>query len=318
MTVNGNLIRTVIDNDLRNIEQVHVKDFDCRFMDFVILNPLGEIMVGTNMHDKIIAIDVKTGNRVAEYIVNDISCIRENPLYPFIAIGTNTGLVELLSFYRSNNPTQLTNFYLSHGIIMIIQFSDDGAYMAVFDGDRNIFLIKGLPGGTIDVVYHLETVTLLYQPTFFVCGNEVKIVSLQQDSNNNSSSKIVHITISLTTDNCNIALMDLPKKYTQLKRKRNTNSIYYAVRYSSNEIDVIELLNNGDDCVDLKIILTIKVKHQVPYFQINVDRFHLLTWGMDGLTTVYDVKSDKLLAFFVAQDRNSMGVKQARCDPLHQ
>ncbi|XP_055617976.1 cilia- and flagella-associated protein 43 isoform X2 [Toxorhynchites rutilus septentrionalis] len=318
MTVDGNFIRTVIDNDLKNIEHVPVKEFGCRFTDFIILNPLGEVMAGTNMYDKIIFIEMKSGIRVAEYAIDNMSCIQENPMYPFIAIGTSNGLVQLLSFYRSNDPLLLTDFHLSHGVILSIQFSEHGAHMAVFDKDKNIFLIQGLPGGVMEVVYHLETTTLLFQPTFSVFENDIQIFSLQQDSDTHSSSKIYQLTISLTTGNSETMLLDLPRKYTQLERKQNTNSKYYAVRYLSNEIDIIELIKNQNNDVNIKIDLTIKVKHQVPYFQIYADKFHLITWGMDGLTTIYDVKSDKLVAFFVAQDRNGLGVKRARCDPLHQ
>ncbi|EDS39049.1 conserved hypothetical protein [Culex quinquefasciatus] len=102
--------------------------------------------------------------------------------------------------------------------------------------------------------------------------------------------------------------------WNQLWNMRAPETFTLLLYYSASD----ELNNGSDNKLTAKICSTIKVKHQVQNFQISVDQFHMTTWSIDGLVTIYETKSDKLLAYFIAHDRNKMGAKLMRCDLMHQ
>ncbi|XP_065080968.1 cilia- and flagella-associated protein 43 [Ochlerotatus camptorhynchus] len=317
-TVGGNLVRTMVDNDLRNVDFIPVKEFDCQFTNLVVLSPLGESLIACNALNGLIAINVKTGARISEYTVPEMSCMVENPMYPFVAVGTCNGIVLLVSFICPEEPTELTAFHLSHVAITSIRFSTDGSYLAAFDKQQNVFFIKGVPGSTMDVIQHYKGSEFQFQSTFNVNENAISIIGMLSESGMGHTRKIIRITISLHDGNRREEIGFSPKEYTQLERKTDGSAKLYAVCLLTNEIDVLQLESEGDGKLNVQICSTLRVKHQVPYFQINVDQFHLITWSIDGLVSIYDAGSDKLLAYFLGHDRTRLGIKLARCDPLHQ
>uniref|UniRef100_A0A1Q3G5D0 Cilia- and flagella-associated protein 43 n=1 Tax=Culex tarsalis TaxID=7177 RepID=A0A1Q3G5D0_CULTA len=318
-TKGGKLVRTVVDNDARNVEFITIKALDCQLTNFVPVNPLVEYLVATNSSDELMVIEVKTGARLVSCTVEQMSCIKENSTLPFVAVGTHDGIVNLFSVYNPTEVKPLTEFHLSHASVSNIQFSENGEYMAVFDDDGNIFFIKGLPGGTMDIIHHFETSANLISPSFNVFEECMQIVCLVQEKQSNVvQSTIMQIAIYLVDGSRRVNSCQPLQQYSQLERKPNTISKFYAIKKLSNEIDVLELHNDGDNRLIPKVCSTIKVKHQVHNFHISVDQFHLTTWSIDGLVTIYETKSDKLLAYFIAHDRNKMGTKLMRCDLMHQ
>lgn len=317
-SMNGNLVRTVVDNDIRNVEFITVREFDCQLSYFVLLRPLGEILIACKASDNLIAIEVKSGNRIAEYNAPNVKCVVENPVYPFVAIGTLDGIVSLISFFNPTEPCELTSFHLSHAAIKFILFCSDGSHLAAFDEKMNVFFIKGLPGNTMNVVHHYEAPENLLQFTFDVNENVMSIVGSLSENELEPTSDIVRISISLIDGTRREEKGITSKQYSQLEYKMNGSGRLYGICLLSNEIDVIELEGDSTGRLSIQICSTIKVKHQVPQFQIFVDQFHLITWSIDGLVTIYDATSDKLLAYFLAHDRTRLGVKLARCDPSHQ
>lgn len=191
--------------------------------------------------------------------------------------------------------------------------------MAVFDVDGNIFFIKGLPGGTMDIIHHFEKPANLISPSFSVSEECMKMICLVQEKQSNVvQSTIMQIAISLADGSHKVNSCQPLHQYSQLERKPNTISKFYAIKKLSNEIDVLELYSDSHNRLTAEVCSTIKVKHQVHNFHISVDQFHLTTWSIDGLVTIYETKSEKLLAYFIAHDRNKMGTKLMRCDLMHQ
>ncbi|XP_058814019.1 cilia- and flagella-associated protein 43 isoform X2 [Topomyia yanbarensis] len=317
ITTSGNLVCTLVDNDIRNVHSLPIKELSCQVKTIVIVNPLGDTLVCSNFIDELIIASVATGARLSKYAVGQMHCIQEHPLYPFIVVGTYTGIVQLLSLHRPEEPSLLTDFHLCHVAIKSIRFSNDGLYIAVFDVDNNLFCIKGLPGGSMDVIYHVVLPENLPRPIFSVRNNTIEIVGLMNDRSR-ITSQVMHISIALENKISIFQIKELTKKYAELDKKIDGDSLYLAIAYRTNDIDILEIIYESDACLRIKKCGTIKVKHQVPQFMIHVDQFHIVTWSIDGLISIYDSKTDKLLAFFVDGNRTNGGIQLARCDPLHQ
>ncbi|XP_053698844.1 cilia- and flagella-associated protein 43 [Sabethes cyaneus] len=319
ITSNGNLVLTTVDNDLRNVEHVPVMEFEMQFTCFLFVNPLTEVVVGLNSASELIVIDVKTGMKLAKYFIDKISCMQEHPLYPFISVATLTGIVYLVSLYRPEKPCLLADFYLGYCTISRIRFSEDGLYMVVIDERNNVFVIKGLPGKQMDVIYHcsISITENISHPILMVSAENIEIIALVANNEKEPSNKLTIIVISVCNGKHNITTEELQKKYIQFERKfgcLSGSNRMYAVGYLTNEIDILEIVEDDTKCLQVKIVSTIEVKHQIPHFSIYANQHHLSTWSIDGLVTIFDVKTDKLLAFFITEHHIDGGILLARAD----
>ncbi|XP_055586101.1 cilia- and flagella-associated protein 43 isoform X2 [Uranotaenia lowii] len=319
-TVTGSIIRMTVENEPRNVIFSTVKHFNCGFTEFVLLNPLGEIVLATSISKEIVVFEVESGSKLNSFTIEAMSCIRANPLYPFIAVGTLSGTVTLVSVYNAREHKILADFHLSNNSIVNVEFSEDAANMAVCDDSRNMFILKGLPGSNIEVVFHLEMSEVLQQPLFYANDGIFQILGLVEENDLQMCDTLQAVTINPISKNFQTGVVSLPKKYCQIERKWNHINRFYAIVSLSNDIDILDLnFGENEEEITIKIFSTFKVKHQIPYFQIGLsDQFHMISWSVDGLASLYDAKTDKLLAYFISHDRAQNGIQAVRTDPLHQ
>lgn len=317
ITLNGDLMQIIVDNDVRNVELIMHTEFEGQFTDILFINPLTEVIVGLNNSSELIIMNVKSGMKLAKYVIDNISCMQEHPLYPYIVVATSTGVVYLVSLYNPEEPCLLADFYLSYNYISKIRFSEDGLYMAVIDEDNNIFIIEGMPGKQMDVVYHCKTTENMLYPVLMVSNKNIEIIALISNEEKKPANTIAVTVISVSCGRHHFTTEKLQKKYIQIERKFGCQSRLYAVRYLTNEIDILEVIHDDNHCLNIQIASTIKVKHQVPHFSICADQYHLTTWSFDGMVTIFGGRTDKLLAVFITEHRIDGGVFLAKADSNH-
>lgn len=108
----------------------------------------------------------------------------------------------------------------------------------------------------------------------------------------------------------------MEKHYLHITKLVDEHEIFFAVPHLSTEVHLLKLPENEEDPVE--VIETIHTFHQVRFISAYATVNHLLTWGIDGVLSVYEVKTRKLLIAFVVHNRQLFGVARAAIDPLLQ
>lgn len=74
-------------------------------------------------------------------VFNTTAC-QSQPNLPIVALGNGNGTLQLISVYRPEHPTIITEFYLSSFSIMNIQYAHSGSVIVVIDEANDIFVLK--------------------------------------------------------------------------------------------------------------------------------------------------------------------------------
>ena len=306
-TVNGNLVKIVMENDQRAVSFETIKEYDINFSSFIMLSPIGNVLVTVNQFNSINVLSVENGEKLATIETANHSCLKGNTVYPYIAVGSTTGVVFLVSLFDPKRPKMLTEFHLSYHHIYDIIFSENGSSMYVFDKGMNVFRIQGFPGGIMNVTLHVTLNNLIIEPILTENESEIEILALKK-----ASDKLLKLTVD-RDEEVKEETFILPMKYNTIMRIFEKPTLFFAIPYLSKKIHVICL---SDD--KIQILKEIKTEHRVNSFNAYVDQFNLITWGLDGMVNIFDVANYNQIAGLICHNRHSMGIKEARCDALHQ
>lgn len=309
-TTDGSLFKIIMDGDHVNFSKI--KDYDRSYVSFLLIYPFGSHLVVVDSFNIISVLSVKTGLKLSTIKITDQTIIRANPLYPFIAIGNLSGNIFLVSLVNPEQPEILTEFHLSHKAITDLQFSDAGNYLFVIDVEINIFIIKGIPGGKMEIIEHLKEDLQIVD--FFVTETKdvfnVFVLQKFQEHPSLGGNSLVKI---MNLNDGSIVRMDyhLPAHYTSILPVIGSGTTFYGTRYLARNIEMLEI---EDDTVFLSGI--IETPHQLKHIEGYNNKHKLITWSMDGITAIYDAQKGNILeAAFVAHNRHNLGVKRACCDP---
>lgn len=108
----------------------------------------------------------------------------------------------------------------------------------------------------------------------------------------------------------------LQKYYLHISKLVDEDVTFFAVPHLSTEVHLLKLPEDANNPVE--VIETIYTFHQVRFISAYTTAYHLLTWGIDGVLSVYEVKTRKLLITFVVHNRQLFGVARASIDPMLQ
>lgn len=65
----------------------------------------------------------------------------ENPEFCYVALGYDTGVVELVSIYKPEQPTLMTSFYLCSHPIHSLKFFEQGRVLVAAFLDTGLFFV---------------------------------------------------------------------------------------------------------------------------------------------------------------------------------
>lgn len=108
---------------------------------FGILNPLGELLAAINEFDQFLVLDIITAKQIAVLLIQNIEYMLVHPTYPIVALGSNCGIVYLVSIYEANSPNILTEFHLCTHRIIEMKFTPNGSTIVIFDESLHFFVI---------------------------------------------------------------------------------------------------------------------------------------------------------------------------------
>lgn len=143
--------------------------------------------------------------------------------------------------------------------------------------------------------------------------NILMLLKADNAAQNFVSNLLVKLSINLETEEKLIDHLELPGNYVKIAPIFGSASQFYGVQYCSTKIDILQILDNAD----IEILQVLDTPHQLRYLNLYCNRFHLISWGIDGIVAIYD-SNKQLLTSVVAHNRHSLGVKQARCDSTGQ
>lgn len=301
ITVNGKLYKLIL--DAQHLDFLRLKEYDCGFKYFCLIEPLGRHILTVNTEDSVNIFCVESGQKISSIQIEDHTIIKANPMYPYLAVGTNHGNVILMSVLNVEQPKILTEFHLSHFPISSIVFGDTGDLSLVTDGEGNIFVMSGVPGDNIDVIFHTKEEKPTNFQIILKTNDEINFLGLSECS-------IMKYTISLENSKKDFQKNEiaLPKKYTEILNVPRSENLFYAIKLSSKVIEKIRIHDKFIEVIDV-----IETNHHMAAFQISKCGMYLMTWGiLDGLVTVIDSSSKyEVLTNFGAHNRHSLGTKIA-------
>lgn len=141
------------------------------------------------------------------------------------------------------------------------------------------------------------------------------LMLLKSDDTNKKfcSNHLVRLSINLKNEEKCIDHLELPGNYIKIAPIFGFAKKFYGVQYCSNKIDILQILENRE----IKIVQVLDTFHQLRHVNLYCNRFHLITWGIDGIVNIFD-SNNSLLSSVVTHNRYCLGVKQARCDSTGQ
>lgn len=312
-TINGGLYRIILMSDGERLSIIKIKDFEKTFVSFNMLYPTGDHLIVADVANEIHVMSIETSRLVAKLSITNHTVIQSHPIYPLIAVGTVDGSLYFMSLIDPEQPAMLAEFSLSRQFIVGMRFSDAGHFLVAIDEDSNIFIISGEPGGQMEVFHHLKEE--MEFADFFIIENDEKleIIMLQKSTDHpkrgsNLLQFIVPFDKPLDTERNE---WTLPSSYICIVPIIGSSKSFYGIRYGVRYIEILDFENGSIVLADI-----IETPHQLKHIEGYNDGSHLVTWSLDGIVAVYDVKNNnELISAFVAHNRHNLGTKLARCDP---
>lgn len=182
----------------------------------------------------------------------------------------------------------------------------------------NVFYLQGEFGRSMQVKmrYTLHDGPLDF--TITQLDDHTKLlVALTTDQGSSDFFSDSLVTIAMEEPPTEHVVASLPHAYTRLRSNlKMARKSFLAARYNSKIIDVIDIhRGSGDDQLSFEILKSIEGGHHLNYMDIALDKYHLITWSLDGLVFVYDLSDWGLLCKRQMNNRYTYGVRCAMCTP---
>ncbi|KAG5881166.1 hypothetical protein JTB14_024580 [Gonioctena quinquepunctata] len=297
----------------------HLKPHMSAISDFCLISPVGEYLVAVRKEKILDVFHVETGNFISTYeLPRKAVTVTENPEFPYLAIGYENGLVELISAYNHEKLSFMTSFHLSSNAIKKIEFFEEGRILVAGALDvGEIFIIEGTPGTQMKITAHVNTKCQIVDYMLVASKSCNRLFVLPVTSKFLAGNKIIRYCI-ITAENINIKeyfFESSDSLYHGLvpSKKVNRDRVFYALPFSSRTIHVIET-RRGSPLI--KITEEIKSGHQMRHFGTRISKRHGLTWGFDGFVMARCDGFAREVGMSLAHHRYLGGVSKAYIDPL--
>lgn len=280
-------------------------------------------------------------NCTKSYSTDTITCITSNPVYPYVAIGFQSGKLELVSVVDPKQMLTMAEFYLSDWPITKVAMSRSGNVMATANLAFGIFYIISEMKIITSIDYRRPIVDYAIDesPIYFHL-----IMLILKDEKVLGTNKIIEKLISKTEGIVKKRVFETPSQVPVVEAQEKPESgllseEHVALTYYSQKQDnysqvsilrVGNITNKTNTVVYLKTVqsssicrIELKTKrismlnqwptyHFLRFVKMYDANTHLLTWGQDGLVIIRSHDMQKIYAVFAPHHRKDLGITKVR------
>nr|CAI5834168.1 unnamed protein product [Callosobruchus analis] len=316
------LVAITIDDDIIKISNVdgisYLKNEQSQINDICLIYPEGKYVVALR-HEKILMLyEVATGQVVSSLeLGKHLLCMVENPQFPYIAVGTDDGYIDLVSFYNAQKPKKMTSFHLYSKPFQKMYFFEQGMILVAANMDEGIFfIIEGCPGTQMKVVAQVLAERQIVDFMLVASKACYRLFAIPVTGNQLSGNRILRFCV-LSKEEINVKEFEIEQDalYHRLlpMTDLNRDRIFYALPCKNRSIHILET-KRGDPLA--KFAGEIKTGHQLRKFQMSINQDHAVTWGFDGFVIVRTADFEDCIGWCVPHHPYVAGVQKAYVDPL--
>ncbi|XP_052868126.1 cilia- and flagella-associated protein 43 [Anopheles cruzii] len=314
VTTDGIIMRTVLDNDVRNVEFRMLKDLDIGYGYGGICGHHKQ-MAGIKKDGTIRLMKLDSGAAGSTTHVSLLQCIASHPLLPVLVVGTANGTLKVIVVTKEQ-VKEVASLYLSRHSIERVKFDIvDGDFCAALDKARNLSILAIGPSFELSLVQVLKNHPAVNDLFFWCSAEEVLFVEPIRCAEGIGYKQIEFIVKQHTAEAATATTLAAPHEYTQMLPRRSQATLFlYAHRIRSNVIDILELRRSGG-ILSVVIEKTITTPQTALHLELGVDERYLYVWSIDGQLTLYDVQADeKPLCRLNFDGRYNGGIHQVSLD----
>ncbi|KAJ8921824.1 hypothetical protein NQ315_008456 [Exocentrus adspersus] len=284
-----------------------------------LIYPAGQHFIGLHQRNRLNIYETVSGT-----LINSIElkykalALAENPEFPYVAVGYDTGRLELISAYTPEKLTIIASFNLTGNPIGTVKFFEQGhVIVAGFLDIGEFFLIEGLPGMEMKIITNINADCQILDYMLVASKNCYRLFLLPVTTNILAGDKIIRYCI-INRDNITVKEYVLENKEFLYHRivpttKPNRDKVFLALPFNSRILHELEL-RRGDKTIRLHS--EIKTGHMLRKYDLHLTKFYALTWGYDGFVLARDNDFEKGIGMALPHHRYLGGVKKAYIHPL--
>lgn len=301
------------------------------FVNFELIYPTCEYLVAYTTSNELQLISLRTGEleRSLQY-EDQISAIRANNRYPFLAIGFENGHLQYVSAAGGMTMSVVVEMNLMDWSVDKIVGNRLGDIFVVANMSYGVFfVIQGLPNGYVEVIAHYDYRHAIIDFCLHETNLYIQVCMLvQKDPSVYGSNRIVVKKISRLDGQMKKKVIELEEESSRQQIRPDSSMIYIAKKtamYSQIVVanDSIYLKQTHSKTVrqidlqgkKIKIRAEYPTGHLLRQILISAMPNHLITYGFDGLVTVRSTDLKHLWAVLAPHHRANKGVRKARVTP---
>ncbi|XP_019756358.2 cilia- and flagella-associated protein 43 [Dendroctonus ponderosae] len=296
-----------------------LKKGESSFSNICILNPLGEFVIVVRASTILDAYRMDTGKRISSITLeHNISSIADNPAFPFVAVGQETGNLKLVSFHNEAKPNVLINLPLAGFSLGTTRFFEQGnIFVTGNKREGDFFILKGLPGTQIEVIKHLHVGQQVVDYMLVASQNMIRFfaIPVTQDQFYAGNRLLRYCIVDKQVVNIkefNFSRDDCWYRKIYAKKGPDRDRMFYLIPFNCRHVEEAET-KRGNPSVF--ITRSIKSGHQMKYFVLSFGTKHAITWGVDGFVFVRSPDFQDIVGMSLSHHRFHKGVAKAITNP---
>uniref|UniRef100_A0AAG5CTR8 Cilia- and flagella-associated protein 43 n=1 Tax=Anopheles atroparvus TaxID=41427 RepID=A0AAG5CTR8_ANOAO len=316
VTVDGAIMRTSLDGDVRNVEFRIVLDLDVGYgfcgrcpgvaRDIVAIKPTGSVRL----------LSIETGVASCSLGVGNLQCITHHPQMPCVVVGSDTGVLQLIVADRQGQAKVAARLYLSRHPLVSVAFAIvDCSYFAAVDQTGNVAIVEVSDDFQLRVLQVFGGLQHTANVFLWCSSEEALLVQPRKELQRISFEGIEFTVKQHECEEIKRTQLKLPKRYTQIVPKCcRTTFLFYAHRTQSNVIDLLEI-SRSEGVLDVVTLKSMVTPQSALHLELCVDERYLYVWSMDGKIALYDgAGEDALLCTLSFDGRFNGGIRQIALD----
>ncbi|XP_058119891.1 cilia- and flagella-associated protein 43 [Anopheles ziemanni] len=317
VTVDGAIMRTSLDGDVRNVEFRIVKDLDVGYGFCCTCSTLPGQTVAIKPTGSVRVLSLETGATGCSISVGNLQCIAHHPQMPCMVVGSESGVLQLIVADRQGQAKLASQLYLSRHPLVSVTFAVvDCSYFAAVDQTGNVAIVEV----SVDCQLHvLQVFDGLRQAAnvFFWCSNEEALLVQPMEDLHSIRFEEIEFTVKQHhSEETKRTRLLLPKRYTQIVPKCcQTAFLFYAHRAQCNVIDLLEIYRS-EGALTVLTLKSVVTPQSAQHLELCVDERFLYVWSMDGKIALYDESGASVNAICTMNfnGRFNGGIRQVSLD----
>ncbi|XP_030768231.1 cilia- and flagella-associated protein 43 [Sitophilus oryzae] len=279
------------------------------------IEPGGEYFVVLRGNNDLIIYRIDDGEPVSRLLIDcSVTSMASNPEFPFLALGNDRGILQLISVHDVTNPTVIVQVYLADIVLNVTKYFERSHVFVTGNNDNGeYFILRGLPGSKIDVALHLEVKKQIVDFFMVSSQNMIRFFVLPLTSNKfYAGNKVIRYCI---VDDKVVSVKEYTFGSSQMlykmifpKKGFHKDRMFYVVPFNTRYFQVVET-KRGSSVITA--IEDIKSGHLLRHFSVGTGKYFSITWGYDGFIMAHSADFDKVVGLCRPHHRNDQGVRKA-------